>query len=262
MKRATRSSARDADEGDGTSSELSNTSEDSPVSPPIGNEVASDLDPTAGVVEGITVDWTIDAAVPGGNPALHVPTSNPMVQGIAEEDNNSPTVHSGGEQQVEAEVQEKIVVLGSTVNDDTMGSSAEVQSAVGTTPPRSAVLEAREWAQSISTLVYEVDSDYYVYRLNRMWVQEHPPAPVEVVDGDRWGTFQGNYFKRIEVPDLLQRQRFVPHPENDASSEAVIDGATSLMFFASGSSIGRSHTGDELERVLESWKLPRNRSMC
>jgi hypothetical protein len=59
--------------------------------------------------------------------------------------------------------------------------------------------------------------------------------------------FQGNYFKRIEVLDLLQRQRSVPHPENDASSKAVIDGAASLMFFASGSSIGGSHTGDELE---------------
>jgi hypothetical protein len=80
-----------------------------------------------------------------------------------------------------------------------------------------------------------------------MWVQEQPPAPIEVVDGIRWGTFQGNYFKRIEVPDLLQRQRSVPHPENSASSEAVIDAAASLMFFASRSPIGGSHTGDELE---------------
>jgi hypothetical protein len=64
---------------------------------------------------------------------LDVQTSNLVPQGTIEEDNNSPTVHSGGEQQVEAEVQEKIVVLGSTVNDDTMGSSAEVQSVVSTT---------------------------------------------------------------------------------------------------------------------------------
>jgi hypothetical protein len=181
MRRATRSSARDANEGDGTNSEPSNTSEDSPVFLPIGNEVASDLDPTAGVVEGITVDWTTDAAIPGGNPALHVPTNNPMVQGTAEEDNNTPTVHSGREQQVKAEVQEKIVAPGSTVNDNTIGSNAEVQSAVGTSPPRSAVLEAGEWAQSISALVYEADGDYYVDRLNRMWMQEHPPAPIEVV---------------------------------------------------------------------------------
>jgi hypothetical protein len=90
-----------------------------------------------------------------------------------------------------------------------------------------------------------------VDRLNRMWVQEQPPPSVEVVGGDRWGTFQGNYFRRIEVPDLLQRQTSVSHPQNDASSTRVNDAATSLMFFASGSSIGGSHTGDELERVLE-----------
>jgi hypothetical protein len=96
MRRTTRSSIRDVDEGDGTSSEPSNILEDSPIFPQIGNEVASDLDPTAGFVEGITMDWTTDAAVPGGNPALHVQTSNPVVQGTAEEDNTTPTVHSGG----------------------------------------------------------------------------------------------------------------------------------------------------------------------
>jgi hypothetical protein len=70
---------------------------------------------------------------------------------------------------------------------------------------------------------------------------------VEVVGGDRWGTFQGSYFRRIEVPDLLQRQRSVSHPQNDASSAGVSDAAACLMFFASGSSIGGSHTGNELE---------------
>jgi hypothetical protein len=122
------------------------TSEDSPVSPPIGNEVASDLDPTAGAVEGITVDWTTDAGIPGGNPPLHVRTSNPVVQGTAQKDNTAPTVHSGGERQVEAEVQEKIVAPESIVNDDTTGSTVKVQSAVGTTPLGSAVQEAADWA--------------------------------------------------------------------------------------------------------------------
>jgi hypothetical protein len=139
----------------------------------------------------------------------------------------------------------------STVNDDIMGRNAEVQSIVGTTPLGSTVREAGEWAQSISMLVYEAEGDYFVDRLNRMWVQEQPPPSVEVVGGDRWDTFQGNYFRRIEVPDLLQRQRSVSHPQNDASSARVNDAAASLMFFASGSSIGGSHTGDELERVLE-----------
>jgi hypothetical protein len=117
----------------------------------------------------------------------------------------------------------------SNVNDDTMGSTVEVQSVVGTTLPGSTVREARKWSQSISSLVYEIKSDYYVDQLNRMWMQEQPPAPIEVVDGDRWGTFQANYFKRIEVPTLLQQQRFVPHLVNDSSSEAVIDAAASFL---------------------------------
>ena len=120
--------------------------------------------------------------------------------------------------------------------------------------------------------MYEAEGDYFVDRLNRMWMQEQPPSSVEVVGGDRWGTFQGNYFRRIEVPDLLQRQGSMSHPQNDAPSAGVSDAAASLMFFASessiggsyidnaaasliffasGSSIGGSHTGDELERVLE-----------
>jgi hypothetical protein len=143
--------------------------------------------------------------------------------------------------------QEKSVAHFSTVNDDIMGRIGEVRSAVGTTPLGSTVREAAEWAQSISALVYEAEGDYFVDWLNRMWVQEQPPHSIEVVGGDRWGTFQGNYFKRIEIPDLLQRQRSVSHPQNNASSARVSDAAASLMFFASVSSIGGSHTGDELE---------------
>jgi hypothetical protein len=82
-------------------------------------------------------------------------------------------------------------------------------------------------------------------------VRKQPPSSIEVIDGDRWGTFQGNYFRRIEVPDLLQCQRSVPHPENNASSKGVIDAASFLLFFASGSAIGGNHISDELERVLE-----------
>jgi hypothetical protein len=90
-----------------------------------------------------------------------------------------------------------------------------------------------------------------VDRLNKMWVREQPPTPIEVIDSDRLDTFQGNYFRRIEVPDLLQRQRSVPHPESDASSARVTDATSFLLFYACGSSIGGSHTGDDMERVLE-----------
>jgi hypothetical protein len=99
--------------------------------------------------------------------------------------------------------------------------------------------------------VYEEEGDYFVGRLNRMWVQEQPLASIKVVDGDRWGTFQGNYFIKIEIADLLQYQRSVRHPENDASSIGVTDAASSLLCFTSGSSIGGSHVGNGLRRVLE-----------
>jgi hypothetical protein len=43
----------------------------------------------------------------------------------------------------------------------------------------------------------------------------------------------------------------MPHPENDASSIGVTDAASTLLFFASGSYIGGSYTGNDLQRVLE-----------
>jgi hypothetical protein len=184
VMRTTRATARDADEGDGTSSEQSPVSEDTPVSHPLGTEGASEVDPSAGAVEGQTVDWTADAAVPEVNPPMGVQRSNVVLPGSAAEDSTTPIVHSGGEGHVGAEEQEKIVAHVSTVNDDNMGRTAEVQSAVGTTPLGSTVREAGEWAQSISALVYEAEGDYFVDRLNRMWMQEQPPPSVEVVGGD------------------------------------------------------------------------------
>jgi hypothetical protein len=108
-----------------------------------------------------------------------------MLPGSAAEDSTAPIVHSGGEGQVEAKDQEKIVAHVSTVNDDIMERTAEIQSVVGTTPLGSTVREAGEWAQSFSALVYEAEGDYFVDRLNRMWVQERPPPSVQIVGGDR-----------------------------------------------------------------------------
>jgi hypothetical protein len=189
VRRTTRATAWDADEGDGTSSEQSPASEDTPVSRPLRSEGASEVDPSAGVVEGQTVDWTTDAAVLEVNPPMGVQRSNVVLSGSVPEDSTAPTVHSGGQGQFEAEEKEKIVAHVSTVNDDIMERTAEVQSAVGTTPLGSTIREAGEWAQSISALVYEAEGDYFVDWLNRMWVQEQPPPSVQVVGGDRWGTF-------------------------------------------------------------------------
>jgi hypothetical protein len=84
----------------------------------------------------------------------------------------------------------------STINDDIMGRTTEVQSVVGTISLGSIVREAGEWAQSISALVYEAEGDYFMDRLNRMWVQEQAPPSVEVIGSDRWGTFQGELFQK------------------------------------------------------------------
>jgi hypothetical protein len=131
------------------------------------------------------MDWTADAAVPEVNPPMDVQISNAVLRGSATEDSTAPTVHCGGEGHVEAEEQEKIVAPVSIVNDDIIGRIVEVQSAVGTTPLGSTDGEAAEWAQSISALVYEAEGDYFVDRLNRMWVQEQAPPSVEVVGSDR-----------------------------------------------------------------------------
>ena len=94
--------------------------------------------------------------------------------------------------------------------------------------------------------MYEEEGDYFVGQLNRMWVQEQPLASIEVVDDDHWGTFKGNYFIRIEIADLLQCQRSVQHPKNDASSMGVTDADSFFLFFVSMSSIGGSHIGNGL----------------
>jgi hypothetical protein len=52
VRRTTRASARDADEGNGTSSEQLPASKDTPISPPLGNEGALEVDPSVGIVEG------------------------------------------------------------------------------------------------------------------------------------------------------------------------------------------------------------------
>jgi hypothetical protein len=100
LRRITRATTRHADEGDDTSAEQSPASEDTTVSPPFGNEGASYVDPSAGAVEGSTVDWTGDAAVPEVNPAMGIQTSNALLRGSTTEDSTAPTVHSGGERQV------------------------------------------------------------------------------------------------------------------------------------------------------------------
>jgi hypothetical protein len=97
VRRTTRATTRDTDIDDGTSSEQSPASEDTPVSPPLGNEGASYVDPSAGAVEGSIVDWAGDVAIPKFNLPMGVQTSNVVHQGSVVEDSTTPIVHSGGE---------------------------------------------------------------------------------------------------------------------------------------------------------------------
>jgi hypothetical protein len=39
-----------------------------------------------------------------------------------------------------------------------------------------------------------------------MWVQEKPSGHIGIANAERWGTYLGNFFKRIEISDLLSRQ--------------------------------------------------------
>ena len=80
-----------------------------------------------------------------------------------------------------------------------------------------------------------------------MWIQDQPLALIEIVDGECWDIFEGNYFRRIKVQDLLQYQRPMPHPENKASSTRAIDTTSFLLFFARGSTIAGNHKADDLE---------------
>jgi hypothetical protein len=56
----------------------------------------------------------------------------------------------------------------STVNDDTIGTTMEVQSDVGITLLGNTVREVGKWAHSIRALVYEAEGNYFVDQLNRM----------------------------------------------------------------------------------------------
>jgi hypothetical protein len=46
--------------------------------------------------------------------------------------------------------------------------------------------------------MYKKEGDYFIDRLNRMWVHEKPS-----VDAERWDKYLGIFFKRIEISDLL-----------------------------------------------------------
>jgi hypothetical protein len=85
----------------------------------------------------------------------------------------------------------------------TMDSNRNVGNVGGSTGLGSSVQTDRERIQLISALTHEKEGDYFIDCLSRMWVQEKPSGHIRIADAERWGTYLGNFFKRIESSDLL-----------------------------------------------------------
>jgi hypothetical protein len=53
----------------------------------------------------------------------------------------------------------------------------------------------QEYIQGISDLTYEEEDSYFVEQLKRLWFQEYPRRPINILEGEQWNTFNGKYFK-------------------------------------------------------------------
>jgi hypothetical protein len=84
-----------------------------------------------------------------------------------------------------------------------------------------------------------------------MWVQQQPKGDIDALDHKRWGMFNGTYFRRIELSELLERQSSEAALKKDSSLTGVHDVVSSLLMMASASFIVEMHAGDDLEIVLE-----------
>jgi hypothetical protein len=63
--------------------------------------------------------------------------------------------------------------------------------------------------------------------------------------------FNGTYFRRIELSELLERQSDEAASKKHSSSTGMHDAVSYLLMMASASSTVEVHVGDDLERVLE-----------
>jgi hypothetical protein len=57
--------------------------------------------------------------------------------------------------------------------------------------------------------------DYFIDRLNRKWMQEESRGAIDVLQGERWGSFNGAHYKKIKFANLLQRQTSRKYLEKD-----------------------------------------------
>jgi hypothetical protein len=87
----------------------------------------------------------------------------------------------------------------------TMDSSKDVGNVGGSMGLGSSIQTDWKQIQLISALTYEKEGDYFIDRLNGMWVQEKPSGPIGIADAERWDKYLGNFFKRIEISNLLNQ---------------------------------------------------------
>jgi hypothetical protein len=103
----------------------------------------------------------------------------------------------------------------------------------------------KDWVQSGSELVYNEEGDYYVDRLQHMWIHEDPSSFIDPLEDHRWCLFEEKYFKRIEVQELLLRQA---SKSTVMVKDDAVEGATSDSVPNTPSA---GNMRDIMERVLE-----------
>jgi hypothetical protein len=161
------------------------------------------------------------------------------------------TGHSGEEDHVATNAQEKDVTNVPVVDASSIQGTELTDSALGTIELGSSVEKDQDSISTISALTYVAEGDYSTDRLDRMWVQQQPKDDIDALDREQWGMFNGTYFRRIELSELLERQSSKAAPKIDTSSTGMHDAISSLLMMASASSTVEMHAGDDLQRVLE-----------
>jgi hypothetical protein len=159
--------------------------------------------------------------------------------------------HSGEEDHVAANAHEKDVTNVPIVDASSVQGTELTDSTIGTTKLGSSVGKDQDSISTISALTYVVEGDYSTDRLDRMWVQQQPKDDIDALDRERWGMFNGTYFRRIELSELLERQSSEATPKTDTSSTGMHDAVSSLLMMASASSTVEMYAGYDVERVLE-----------
>jgi hypothetical protein len=191
------------------------------------------------------------AAAAEGDVRVDVQTTGPMQSISVGKKSQADTELSGGNLHVHSDVQDMEVPHVSITDAATMDSNRDVGNVGGSTGLGSSVQTDRERIQLISALTYEKEGDYFIDRLSRMWVQEKPSGHIGIADAERWGTYLGNFFKRIEISDLLSRQAYGTGHRQDSSFTAVQDASASRVMTTSEAPSAEACTGEELQRVLE-----------